>query len=205
MIVIGLTGSFASGKTQAADFFKKHGAKVFDADTAARRALRRGTAAYRAVLKMFGRDFLKRGGDLDRRKLARHVFDRPRDLKKLNILIHPGVIVESLQTIERFRRSEGVLVLDAPLLFEARMENLADYTVVVRASSGKIFGHAKKRGIDRSLAEKILSSQWPIEKKARRADFVIDNDGSPADLEKKVLEILQTIKTKTEGNARNGH
>ena len=205
MNVIGLTGSFASGKTQAAVFFKKHGAVVFDADTAARRALRRGTAAYGAVLKMFGRDFLKKGGDLDRKKLARHVFDHPKDLKKLNILIHPGVIVESLQAIERFRRTEGVLVLDAPLLFEARMEDLADYTVVVRTSPGKIFAHAKKRGIDRPLAEKILSNQWPIEKKARRADFVIDNDGSPAALEKKVLEILQTIKTTTEGNARNGH
>ena len=204
MIVIGLTGSFASGKTQAAAFFKKHGALVFDADVAARKALRRGTAAYRAVLKIFGRDFLRPDGELDRQKLARHVFSRPGDLKKLNILIHPGVIVESLKRIERARRRDGVLVLDAPLLFEAKMEGLADYTVVVRARAERIFERAAKKGIGRPLAKKILSSQWPIAKKAKRADFVIDNNGSPRQLEEKVLGILDAIHNQG-GNTRNGH
>ena len=99
MIVVGITGNLASGKSEAARLFKKHGAVVFDADEAARWAARKGAPAYKAIVKIFGKEYLKKNGEIDRKKLATRVFSRPEDLKKLNILIHPGVIFESMKLI----------------------------------------------------------------------------------------------------------
>ncbi len=194
MIVIGLTGNLASGKSEAARLFKKLGAEVFDADQAAKDAVQRGTPIYKAIVKIFGAEYLGRDGQLDRKKLAWHVFSHPKELKKLDVLIHPGVIFESLKRIERTRDRKGVLVLDVPLLFESKMENLADFTVVVGAKRSILLARAKKKGLPESLAKKILSTQWPLRRKVRLADFIIENNGTLKDLEKKVREIFEKIK-----------
>jgi dephospho-CoA kinase len=191
MTVVGLTGGLASGKSTAAKFFKKSGARIFDADQAARRAVRKGSAIYRAVVKIFGKEYLRPDGEIDRRKLAARVFSNPKDLKKLNILIHPGVIFECLREIERLRKKPGLLVLDIPLLFESKMEHLTDFTVVISSSREDCLRRAAQKGIPRDLAEKILSTQWPLPKKERLADFVIHNDGTVRALEKKVEEFVK--------------
>ena len=193
MIVVGLTGNLASGKTGAAKVFKKLGAKVLDADAAAKKLTQKGTPIYKAILKLFGESFVGRSGELDRRKLAWHVFAHPGALKKLNILIHPGVIMEAYKAIEAVKDKEGMLVLDVPLLFESHMEKLVDVTVVVRANEKAMLSRAAKRGVPRSLALKILASQWPLSKKAKLADYVIDNNGSPAQLEAAVRKIYGVI------------
>ena len=200
MIMVGLTGSFASGKSEATRLFAKLGAKVFDADAAARRATEKGRPAYKAILRIFGKNYLRKSGDIDRKKLARHVFDHPKDLKKLNTLIHPGVILEVFNASEGLRNKKDMLVLDVPLLFESKMESLADVVVVVRSSEKKIFERARKRGIARDLAQKILSAQWPMKKKAERADFVIDNDGTLRRLEAQVRQVYKKIMEKENGN-----
>ena len=194
MIIVGVTGNFSSGKSQAAVIFKRVGAKIFDADKAAKQVVRKGTPVARAVIKLFGRRFLKKNKELDRKKLADHVFSHPRDLRKLNILIHPAVIVECFKTIEHFRDRKGLLVLDVPLLFESNMRRLADYTVVVSATKATILKRAKRKGVSAALAKKILSTQWPLKRKERLADFVIRNDGSIRDLERQVKRVLETIK-----------
>jgi len=194
LIVVGLTGSLSSGKSEAARVFKTLGAKVFDADLAAKRAVKKGTPAYAAILKLFGREYLAPGRELDRKKLAQRVFHRPADLKKLNILIHPGVIFECLKVIEGVRNKKGVLVMDVPLLFESRMENLADVTIVVAASMERMLERSKKKGLPRELAKKILSTQWPMAKKAKLADFVIDNNGTARELAAKVKKVYSQIK-----------
>ncbi|HTL69783.1 MAG TPA: dephospho-CoA kinase [Candidatus Eisenbacteria bacterium] len=199
MITVGITGNLNSGKSEAARVFKRLGAEVFDADVLARRAVEKGKPTYRALIKLFGKRFLTRDGQIDRRKLARHVFHHPADLKKLNILIHPGVIVESLAMIERFKKKKGVLAMDVPLLFEAKMDKLADYTVVVRASRARMIDRAAKKGMSRALARRILAMQWPIERKARLADFVVDNNGTPQALERRVKEVYAAIVKKAAG------
>lgn len=193
MIVVGVTGSFASGKSEAAGLFKKHGAQVFDADKAAKKAVEKGKASYKAIRKIFGPAYFNKKGQLDRKKLALRVFQNPRDLKKLNILIHPGVIVECFQQIERNKSKKGILVLDVPLLFESHMGSLADWTVVVGASLKNTLARAEKKGVEASMTKKILSTQWSFRKKARLADFVIRNDGSLKDLEEKVGAIEKKI------------
>ena len=196
MIPVGITGSLNSGKSATARIFKKLGARVFDADLSARRALAKGKPSHRAIVKLFGKRFLGRGGQIDRKKLADHVFHHPADLKKLNILIHPGVIVECMAMIERLQKKKGILALDVPLLYEAGMEDLARYVIVVRASKARMIARAAVKGMSRSLALKILSTQWPIERKARHADFVIDNNGTPKSLERRVKGVFAELKRK---------
>jgi dephospho-CoA kinase len=186
-------------KSEAAALFRKKGAVVFDADVSARQALSKGSATHAAVLKLFGKSLAGTNGQLDRKKLAWHVFTHPEDLKKLNTLVHPGVIFDCLKVISSNRERAGVLVLDVPLLFESRMDGLADFTVVVKSPLGASFKRSEEKGIPRSLAKKILSTQWPIAKKAQHADFVIDNAGSLKELERKVLETMKKINVQSKG------
>lgn len=195
MISVGITGGFASGKSETTRFFKKMGARVFDADLAAKKAIQKGQALYPAVLKLFGKSFLAPNGQIDRRKLGQHVFSKPQELKKLNTLIHPVVILEAIAFLEKHRNKKGLAVLDAPLLYEAKMERLVDTVVVVKSSQKNILARASKRGITPSFAKKILASQWPVEKKARRADHVIVNDGTVKSLEQKSKEVFKQIQS----------
>ena len=197
-LVVGITGSLGSGKTEVARLLRAKGARVFNADLAAHKALRKGEPAAQAAVKLFGKSFLKKNGDMDRKKLAARVFANPKELRQLNTLIHPGVIFECLGEIARVRREGGILALDVPLLFESRMDCLADFIVVVTASASVVLKRAAKKGLSAPLTRKILASQWPVEKKIRRADWVIKNTGSLGDLRKKVSELwahLQSLST----------
>lgn len=206
MIVIGLTGNLASGKSAAAQCFKKKGAQVIDADQVSRELMDKNASLRRAIVKMFGKQFALRGGRIDRRKLAWHVFSNPKDLKKLNTLVHPGVIVEAYKRLEKLRAKKGLVVLDVPLLFESKMEKLADYTVVVKASEASMLSRASRRGIPAQLARRILAAQWPVMKKARLADFVIDNNGTTDELARQVervtAEILKQQQAREDGFLR---
>lgn len=196
MIVVGVTGNLASGKSCVAKLFQKMGATVIDADAIARKLIRKGKPIHKALKKVFGEKFLTRSGEIDRRKLAWHVYTHPRELRKLNILTHPGVILEVYKSIEKAKNKRGLLVLDVPLLFESRMEKLADVTVVVRSSEREMFWRALRRGVPKTLAKKILAAQWPQGRKARLADFIIENNGSLAELEVKAKKVYAEIATK---------
>ena len=198
MIVIGVTGNFASGKSEAAGILKRKGARVFDADLAAKQVVGIGMPAYKAIVKIFGKTYLHKDRTIDRRKLAARVFSNPADLKKLNTLTHPGVIFECFKAIHQTKRKKGILVLDVPLLYESKMETLADFTVVIDSSMKNILRRAQKNGLSAGLTRRILSTQWPIARKVRRADFVIENNGTLKELEKKVLEVVKKIKSKNE-------
>ena len=193
MITVGLTGNLASGKSEAAKYFKKKGAHVVDADGIARELTLKGKPLFKAIVKIFGKEFTEKGGQLDRKKLARHVFSHPKELKKLNVLVHPGVIVEIYKEIEMMRSKKGLLILDVPLLFESKMEKLADFTVVVKASEASMLSRASRRGIPSELARQILAAQWPMMKKARLADFVIDNNGTSEELAEHVNRVTADI------------
>jgi len=197
MIVVGVTGSLASGKTEAANFFRKLGARVFDADLFSHEATRKRKPLYRAIVKLFGRDFLKKDGTLDRKKLATRVFSDPKSLRDLNTLIHPEVVAEAFELIRRLRSKAGVLVLDVPLLFEAKMDSAVDCVLVVAATRKNMIRRASKKGITAALARKVLARQWPLSKKIRHADMVIENNGSLNELERKVRCVYDRLKEKS--------
>ena len=193
MIVVGITGNFSSGKSAVTGIFKKLGAKVFDADLAAKQVVRKGTALHRAIIQIFGQQYLDKTGEINRKKLAGRVFSNPKDLRKLNILIHPEVIFEAMKMKKNFQNKKGILVFDVPLLYETKMERLANKVIVVNATRGTMISRAGKKGVGPSLSKKILATQWPAEKKVSRADFVIENNGNLKDLDQRARQIFKQI------------
>ena len=194
MIVVGVTGSFSSGKSAVTTILKKLGAKVFDADQTAKKVTKKGTAVHRAILQIFGKEYQDKKGQIDRKKLAKRVFSSPKDLRTLNILVHPEVIFEALKVIKTHKNQKGILVLDVPLLYETRMEKLADYIIVVDSTQKQMLRRGAEKGMEPALTKKIIKTQWPFEKKARRADFVIENRGNLKELEQKTRQIFKQIK-----------
>ena len=191
-VVIGITGSFGSGKSTVAGIFKKSGACVIDADSLAHECLRPGSAAYKKIISIFGKGVLCVNKTIDRRRLGEVVFDDHRRLLKLNSIIHPEVIREIRRRVRAAK--SGLVVLDAPLLIEAGLQRQVDKVVVVTANQINQVKRLQRRcSLDRAGILKRINSQIPLKKKISIADFVIDNDGSLAQTKKQVDEIRRVL------------
>lgn len=198
MIVIGLTGGLATGKSTVAAMFADLGAGTINADLVAHHGLRPGGACFKKVLKTFGKQIL-RDGQIDRKALAQIVF-RPKPasrtlLKKLEGIIHPFVIRETKKQIRAFQKAgRKIVVLDVPLLFESGMDRLAELTLVVKASAQIQKARALKRGrISFQEARQRMRYQLPLSEKIRRADLVVDNGGPIKVTRKRVKEIWNML------------
>jgi len=182
--VIGLTGGIASGKSLVAGFLRELGAIVIDADVIAREVVEPGTEAWREIVEAFGEEFLLPSGHLDRKKLARKIFQDPAARETLEAITHPRIRKRMLEEVER-QRSFGdscrrVIVLDIPLLFETGRPPGLDGVIVVYADEEILLERLIARdGIPREEAELRLRAQMPLREKVRLADWVIDNNGPP--------------------------
>lgn len=186
--IVGLTGSFGSGKSTVAAIFKKYKAAVIDADAIGHGLFARGQAIYRKTVREFGQEILDSDKAIDRKKLGRLVFNNPGLLKKLDRLVHPEIIRLIKARINASRAK--IVVVDAPLLIEAGLRNLTDKVVVVTASRDtQIKRIQKKTGLTRSDILKRIKSQIPLKKKILLADFVIDNNSTLNKTEKQVNEL----------------
>jgi dephospho-CoA kinase len=174
-LVVGLTGGFGSGKSTALAAFRRLGARTADADAEARRLLKRGSPGHRRVLKSFGRAVLSSDGTIDRRRLAEAVFSDARLRRRLERILHPAVRRTLRALAKRHRR--GVLVLDVPLLFEAGWRGDVDRTVTVWAPLRTRLRRLARRGFARPEALRRIKAQWPLERKCRLSDHVLDNGG----------------------------
>ena len=191
-IVLGLTGSFGSGKTTVARIFKSFGAKVIDADRLAHRYLSAGTDTYKKIIRVFGSGILKKDRAIDRAKLAAAVFNHQGLLRKLNRIIHPEVIRDIRRKIRKTKA--GLIVLDVPLLIEAGLIGLADKIIVVKISREKqIRRLVEKTHLSKKNILKRIKSQIPLAKKIRLADFVIDNSATIRETRKQVKEIRRLL------------
>ncbi|MFP4126202.1 MAG: dephospho-CoA kinase [Alphaproteobacteria bacterium] len=174
MVVVGLTGSIAMGKSTTAGMFRAFGWPVFDADLAVHDLMRPGGEAVAAVLAAFP-DVASPASGIDRAELGRAVFGDPAALKRLEAVVHPRV----RRAEERFlaharRRGERAALLDIPLLFEGGGSRRCDLTVVASASRHLQAVRALARpGMTRARLDAILAKQMPDREKRRRADFVV--------------------------------
>ena len=194
MIIIGITGGLATGKSTVAQMFGKLGAKVVNADGIVHQLLRPRSICFEKVVKEFGKEIL-RSGQIDRKKLADIVFKDIKKLRKLEGILHPQVkrIMKREINVYRKVKSKGVIVLDVPLLFEAGLEGQADYTIVVRASRKEQFKRAARLSLNKKEAFERIKIQLPLSVKARLADIIINNEESKKKTEKAVKKIWQTI------------
>ncbi|MEP6692991.1 MAG: dephospho-CoA kinase [Gemmatimonadaceae bacterium] len=185
MLRVGLTGNIASGKSTVARFFEARGATLIDADELARRAVEPGTPGHAAILARWGSHVFAADGGLDRPALRHVVFENPTELEALNAIVHPEVsqLRDAALAVAR-GRGDTIVVSDIPLLFERRLADEFDRIVLVDAPRPvRLERLMRDRGLDEAGAMKMIAAQMPAELKKARADFLIENTGTLAELE----------------------
>ena len=197
MLIVGLTGGVASGKTTVSRVLKEEGAYIIDADQMARELVRPHTPAWRKLVRAFGKDILREDGSLHRKKLADKVFTNLRQRKLLNQILHPRIRKEMERRAKEIGQKdpEAVVVIDAPLLVELGDHRKMDKLIVVTSTQIQQIERLKERdGISSEEALRIFSSQMPVEDKVKLADFVIRNEGSLQETKKKTREVYKELK-----------
>ncbi len=195
MLKVGLTGNIAAGKSSVARVWSALGATVVDADELARRAVDPGTPALAAIAAAWGDDVLESGGALDRAALRRIVFADPDARERLESIIHPAVAGLREDEYRAARdRGEKVIVADIPLLFEVGLVDEFDVVVLVDApEETRLMRLVGDRGLDPDEARRMMAAQMPSALKRARADVVIENTGSLADLERRAREVWDDL------------
>jgi dephospho-CoA kinase len=195
MLLVGLTGNIGSGKSTVAQMLSERGATIIDADVLARRAVEVGTAAFEKIVARWGREILTADGQLDRAALRRLVFADHEQLEELNQIVHPEVERLRSRLVEQARkRGDALVVCDIPLLFERHMTDRFDRIILVDAHRGvRLERLVKDRGLEQTEAMDMIASQMPAELKRARADFIIENDGTLTQLERRVQDAWTTL------------
>ena len=177
MILVGLTGGLASGKTTVAGLFQECGAFVIQADQLARTVVAPGRTAWKEIVQTFGSRVLQADRTLDRIALANLVFHDPRKLSALNRIVHPRVAREQVRQTNAIagRYPNAVIMYDAALLIEARAHERMDRIIVVTATQPIQVQRARQRdGLTKKEALGRIRRQLPLRTKRRFADYILD-------------------------------
>jgi dephospho-CoA kinase len=196
VLLIGLTGGIGSGKSTVSALLAAKGAVVVDADAIVHELQQPGTPVFAAMVERFGEGIVAADGSLDRAAVADVVFNDPEQLKALNAIVHPAVAGEIARRMGELAGTDEVVVLDVPLLVESsRAYPVAGLLVVdvdPEVAIGRLVEH---RGMREADVRARIAKQASREQRLERADRVIDNHGSPADLERQVDEAWAWIRT----------
>lgn len=194
-MIIGLTGGIASGKTTVSAFLKAKGFLVLDADKIAKDISEQEEIKKEIVLN-FGKEILDSNLNIDRKKLKKLIFEDKKKIERLNRIIHPRVynFFEKVRKDKIKENSEEILIFDVPLLFESGIDELCDKTLLICTSRElKIKRITKRDNIDEILAQKIIDSQMSDEEKTKKADIVIENNGSIDELYEKIERFCESL------------
>jgi dephospho-CoA kinase len=197
MLIVGLTGGVASGKTTVSQVLKEEGAYIIDADRIARELVQPLAPAWKKLVRAFGKEILREDGSIHRKKLADKVFADLRQRKLLNQILHPRIRKEMEQKAKEIGQKdpEAIVVIDAPLLVELGDHCWMDKLMVVTSTQKQQIKRLEERdGVNREEALRMLASQMPVKDKVKLADFVIRNQGSLQKTKKETREIFQELK-----------
>ena len=200
MILVGLTGGIASGKSLVAKVLKDLGAHIIDADKIVHELLEPGQQAWKEVLAYFGIGIQLPGGAIDRRKLGELVFSDPEKRAWLNHCLHPKVFEVYTTQVRHLcaRQPDAIVVFDAALLIETGYHKKMDKVIVVYADEE----HQLKRLMERDRfthdqAVARIGSQMPLGEKRTHADYVIENTGNREETERQTREIFELLNKNT--------
>jgi dephospho-CoA kinase len=192
IMVIGITGSYGSGKTTVAGMFGRLGAYVIDADKVYHSLMMPGKSCHKKIAGYFGKAVLNKTGHIDRKKLGKIVFGEKSKLKVLNNLVHPEILKE-IRRMAKSSRKE-VVVIDAPLLLETCFYKEVDKVVLISNKKELQIKRIKGgRGLSCADTVKRIGMQMPFKKKLAFADFIIDNSGTKIKTLNRVKEIWENL------------
>jgi dephospho-CoA kinase len=197
MLIVGLTGGVASGKTAISQVLKGEGAYIIDADQIARELVQPHKPAWSELIRAFGKEILQEDGSIHRKKLADKVFADPKKRRLLNQILHPRIKEEMDRRTKEIGQKdpEAIVVIDAPLIVELGNQRDMDKLIVVASTQTQQIERLTERdGISPEEALRILSSQMPVEEKVKLADYVIRNEGSMEEAKKRGKEVFKELR-----------
>ena len=192
---VALTGGIATGKSYVLSQLRKQGVPCLDADALAHGVLGAGTEATQQVAARFGAGILAPDGSVDRGRLGAIVFADPSALRDLEAIVHPAVyrtVTAGLRAFERIG-NDPVAVVDVPLLYETGHAPDFDRVIVTMCAPAVQLTRLRQRGISEAEAQQRMAAQWPSGDKAAHADFVIRTDGTYAETDAQISNILKIL------------
>lgn len=192
-MIIGLTGSIASGKSTISHLLEDKGYHIIDADLVARKVVEPGTSTLVEITKQFGNEVLHPDGTLNREVLGTIIFHNPAKRKQLNDLMHPAIREEMLAQRDDFKK-QGIetIIMDIPLLFESRLQHFVEKILVVSVTEDiQLERLIKRNSLSIEEAKVRIQSQLPVSEKEKAADAVIYNNGSIEESKIQLERILE--------------
>ena len=197
MLIFGVTGNIGSGKSAVCRVLGEMGGYIIDADKLGHEVIMNGRPAYDEIIAELGADFLFNDGEIDRKRLGELVFSDTKKLKKLIAITHKYITKETTERIGIITQSPGeykFIAIDAPLLFEAGMEKMCDYTILTSAEESVRLGRVIDRdGLTYDEAIKRSQSRKDAEGYAADVSFIITNDGGIDNLRKQVERCVKPL------------
>lgn len=182
-LLVGIGGNIGSGKSTVANELRRYGAKVIDADRIGWSLLSRDAPEHKKLVAAFGKGILGKNGQIDRKLLGKAAFASKAALKKLNSIVHPALVARVREEIRL--NPKGLVVIDAALLFDWGLEKDVDVSVLVTAPDRLKLKRMTDSGMPAEEAKARLARQTPDSRLWRKADFVLENKGSLAELKRK--------------------
>jgi dephospho-CoA kinase len=199
MILIGITGGIACGKTEVSKVFRKKGAMVLSGDRIGKAVVEKNREILKELVRTFGYEILNKKGGLNRRRLGKIAFASQKPKEKLNRIVHPYLLKELREKIEGLgkKRYSGMVVIDAALIVEWGLQKELDYLIFVQSKrEDKIKRLREMKGYSRREALNRINSQLPETTKRKLADFVIKNDKGLTELKEQANRVWEKINRK---------
>lgn len=201
-LIIGLTGGIVVGKSTVASMFKDLGAKIVDADKLGHSVILPHRPAWEKITRLFGKGILQNDLTIDRGKLGKIVFANQTLLKKLNEITHPEIIKlikkEINLAINKTQNQEKVLIIDAALIYEAKMDRLMDKIIIVYINKDEqVKRLIRRNNLSREEALQRIKSQMSMKEKVKMAEYVIDNSNSLDKTKKQVEKTWEELMSLT--------
>ena len=194
MYKLGITGGIGSGKSTASNFLKESGATVFNADQEAKKHLKHTKILQNRIIDAFGQKVVEKN-KLSIKKLAEVVFKNEIDQKILNGLMWPEVFMLVKKSMNECQsKGAKLFIVDAAMIFEANFEHMFDSTLLILTRKSIRLDRAlKRKNLHLEQIQNRMSLQMPETEKKRKADYIINNDGTEQNFERKIKEFLEQL------------
>lgn len=193
MMILGLTGGIATGKSTVSHYFKQLNIPVCDTDRLAREVVLPNSKGLKQLIETFGNDIINPDGTLNRSKLANIIFHNEQARKKVNTILHP-LIFEKIEVFKKKYQSAKLMVIDMPLLFEVGYQNKVDKVMVIYTEKAIQYQRLINRdGFTPQQAKARIIAQMPLKEKVNLADVVIDNSKTVEETFKQVDSYLKRL------------